>query len=655
MPAISSYMKELILPWIGLLFSGMVLAQSTDTIAIAPVEVYSTGIRISPAESGRNVLIIPGNEIARHPGLSIDELLKYLPGIDAQSRGGFGVQSDFSIRGGTFSQVLVLIDGMRLNDPLTGHFNSYIPVAPSEIDHIEVLSGPAAGQYGPDAVGGVIQIITKTFLQDSILPSNRFEGKAMGGQYGLFHLQTGGGYSFNRTSLAGGVLWNRADGNPLPSGSRGEFDLRSASASVMQKLGNHSMLSYRTALDWRDFNAQYFYTASPADSSHERVSQWWNQMRVQRRSGNHEESLDLGWKQNHDRYVFNALSPANQHQTDNFQANLQETWTLGRMWRLQTGLQAQYMHITSSDRGNHKDHQAGVYLLGLVTPLPSLAINLGIRADNNPGFGTEVLPQASASYQKGIFVFRTSAGRSIRAADFTERFVSTHLPLVSALRNLGNPYLRAERAWNSEAGMDLRFSGNMVFSITAYLRNASNLIDYVVTNEQNITDNQNLVPGADYLYAQNISRLQTKGIESSFLASVNMGNAWLLKWRLGYTLQRSDNSEHIVSKYISSHAKQLLTAHLSLQRKRFLFQFDALWKQRNADFSKSLNIEQKPEYLVCNASLSADILKNRLFLTLQVNNIFDEHYSDILGAMMPGRWAMAGIRWAFLPGSQAKN
>src|ERR1044071_3542229 len=97
------------------------------------------------------------------PVHSLDELLRYLPGIEVQMRGPMGSQADIVLRGGTFQQVLVILDGLRLNDPNTGHFNSYIPIAPAEIDRIEILKGASYAIYGSEAVGGVISIFSKTF------------------------------------------------------------------------------------------------------------------------------------------------------------------------------------------------------------------------------------------------------------------------------------------------------------------------------------------------------------------------------------------------------------------------------------------------------------------------------------------------------------
>ena len=138
---------------------------SGDSLQLDPVTV-TAGLR--PAQSsrtGRNIQVMKGDMFTQLPVNNIDELLRYIPGVEVQSRGPMGTQADISIRGGTFQQVLVILDGMRLNDPNTGHFSAYIPIAPAEIERIEVLKGPASAIYGTEAVGSVIHIITKSFAQ----------------------------------------------------------------------------------------------------------------------------------------------------------------------------------------------------------------------------------------------------------------------------------------------------------------------------------------------------------------------------------------------------------------------------------------------------------------------------------------------------------
>src|SRR6476646_11025513 len=110
---------------------------SQNNNELDPVTISSSLTENRSSQTGRNIFIIKGNKFNSLPIHSVDELLKYVPGVEVQSRGPLGAQSDISIRGGTFQQVLVILDGIRLNDPNTGHFTSYIPISPEEIDRIE--------------------------------------------------------------------------------------------------------------------------------------------------------------------------------------------------------------------------------------------------------------------------------------------------------------------------------------------------------------------------------------------------------------------------------------------------------------------------------------------------------------------------------------
>src|SRR5450759_4567925 len=130
------------------------ISYSQDTISLDPVSISASLKPITVSRTGRNIVIIKGEQFSKLPIHSVDELLRYLPGVEVQSRGPMGSQSDIVIRGGTFQQVLVVLDGLRLNDPNSGHFSGYIPIAPSEIDRIEIVKGASSAIYGSEAVGG---------------------------------------------------------------------------------------------------------------------------------------------------------------------------------------------------------------------------------------------------------------------------------------------------------------------------------------------------------------------------------------------------------------------------------------------------------------------------------------------------------------------
>ena len=132
--------------------------ESLDTTVVS-----SNRLQDKYKETGKTVVVLTSKDIEQYAVNSVEDLLQDVAGVNLNSRGGFGVQSDIGLRGSTFSQVLVLIDNQRLNDGLTGHFNNNIPIALSEIDRIEIINGPSGVSYGSDAVGGVIHIKTKTY------------------------------------------------------------------------------------------------------------------------------------------------------------------------------------------------------------------------------------------------------------------------------------------------------------------------------------------------------------------------------------------------------------------------------------------------------------------------------------------------------------
>jgi iron complex outermembrane receptor protein len=174
-----------------------------------------------------------------------------------------GSQSDIIMRGGTFQQVLVIIDGTRLNDPLTGHFNSYMPIAPGEIDRIEVLKGASSAIYGTEAVGGVIHIITKSFAQN--VKKNSISAQVTGGEYGLLQWAGIRAYTDGKNTVGGGIITNHADGQQQ-RGTTGYFDNTTASLSYARKLNEHWNLAIRTAYDDRSFSAQNYYTTFASDT-----------------------------------------------------------------------------------------------------------------------------------------------------------------------------------------------------------------------------------------------------------------------------------------------------------------------------------------------------------------------------------------------------
>lgn len=621
-------------------------AETLDTLVVSKELVISSSrVPQTASVSGRNITIIPTKAIQSLPAHTTDEVLRYVSGVEVQSRGAFGTQSDFSIRGSTFSQVLVMVDGVRLNDPLTAHFNSNIPVAPSEIERIEVLHGPAAAQYGADAVGGVINIITQTFAQSGGEEETSADVQV---GYGQDNLKTGQGGFFHRGDsyrIGGGGMWYHTPGQSLGDDYKNRFSIGNASLSAGFQLGNGWDLSARSAYDDRDYNAKYFYTASPTDEATERVSAWWNQLQLTKSSGDQVTTLKGSFKHNTDDYLFNPDTPVNHHVTNLLNLQLYQYRELSSQWAWTYGLQTSNRFIRSNDRGRHNDwHYAGFSRIQW-QPSNPLTLTGSLRLDHDENYGTELMPQLSASYDTGRWVLRASGGRSIRSASYTERYISNNLEgPVAEGRNIGNPWLKAERSWSGEAGIDLFPVQNIRFSATGFIRSSSNLIDYILTNSQNIRNDGNLQTDTDYLYTENLSSVRTAGVETELSMNKELGAKWILKNRIGYTFTDSYSDEGVASKYVSNYARHLINGMIALQKGSFEAALSGLWKQRQGDSADAISAYKSPGYSIWNAKVGYKIYKN-MTLGMEIDNLFDKEYQDILGAHMPGRWAMGTLRW----------
>ena len=157
-------------------------------------EVSVTGSRapLTKSQAAKMVTVLDRADIAQAPVQSINDLLKYAVGVDVRQRGPIGAQTDISIRGGTQDQIILLLNGINICDPQTGHNAMDLPVDLSDIVRIEVLEGPAGRIYGTSSLVGAINIVTGARSQESEDRSN-VQAHIEGGSYG--YLNVGARYS----------------------------------------------------------------------------------------------------------------------------------------------------------------------------------------------------------------------------------------------------------------------------------------------------------------------------------------------------------------------------------------------------------------------------------------------------------------------------
>jgi len=639
---------------ISLFLSLVIKPSAQQSFSLDTLLVQTTRIPLKASETGRSISILTKEQIQQLPATTFYELLQTICGVEVQSRGGFGVQGDIVMRGSTFSQILVLIDGMKINDPLTGHFNCYVPVSNMEIERIEILKGAGASMYGPDAVGGVINIITKGF--DSLKNGTTSSGSISYGDNNLVSSTASVFHKSNKFYVGLGASINHSKGDSiLPvalndtttlEGYRNYFDIKNISLSAGFKINNLWELKVRSSILYSDFNARYFYSNSEYDKSTEITTNWFNRIQLQRKT-NSGSILDINasYKRSNDEFIYSPDFPStNIHTMDYLNFTVNNSNEINEKLIFKSGIQADLRKIESNDRGNHSDYHFGTYLMG-VYKSNNLVLTAIAREDYDENYGFEFCPQINASYSMDNFVLRASAGRSIRAADYTERFISNNIDSLKPGRNLGNPDLMAERGWSEEIGINYSLFKNSLFKATIFSRQSSNIIDYMLTNESEIgtvSDIGSLYLGEDYFFAKNFKDVYVNGFElelsSKFLISENR----TLNWQMGYTY--TDISNDNLGVYLSSFAKHLVNAQLILDYNSFQFSISGLYKERNALVAETISSNLNKNYFLLNGRVALEI-KNGASLNIQILNFTNTYYQNILGAKMPGRWLMGGISW----------
>lgn len=629
-----------------LFFGGILLvlkAGAQQTVDMDPLTVTATRSPQQLSQTGRSLTVIDGKRFAQLPVHSIDELLRYVPGVEVQQRGPAGSQSDVVIRGGTFQQVLVLVDGIKINDPVTGHFSSYTPIAPYEIERIEILKGPAAAIYGSEAVGGVINIISKTFHQ--FREEKKWKGTAATavGEYGFVNTDIGIQHTGKKVNAAAGWLSNNANGQLLRGNNRGFFHNNTLSASVQFRLSDKWHIAFRSAFDSRRFAAQNFYTSFASDTATEKVNSWWNQLQLKHTGANNSDEISVAYKQTSDHYLYNPRSVANDNKSTFALVQYIHLHKLSERLNLQAGAIFDYRAIRSNDRGNHQTSRGAAFAAAQYQ-YRNLRIHPSLRVDIDESYGTELLPQLNIVYRLKPLTFRANAGRAIRSADFTERYNNYGKALVSS-GSIGNPDLTAERSWSYEAGADL-ILGSFKISSTYFVRDQDDLVDWVTTAYADMPRKENLNPAGTYALARNIRSVKTNGLEFDLSYQRSFNNRHELWLNAGATFLHSSSSETAPSFYIVSHAKTLAQVNIIYTYKSFSISGNLLYKARNGQPASAIHAGISRDYFLLNGRLQYSVGK-WLQLYISCTNIGNTGYSDLLGSKMPGRWGTAGIRLNF--------
>ncbi len=583
-------------------------AQDSLKYKLSDVIVSAGRAPVIISKTSRTVTVIKSAELSELPTNSIQDVLQYIGGVDIKQRGVEGVQGDISIRGSTFEQTLLMIDGIKVVDPQTGHHNLNLPVTVNDIERIEVVKGQASKSFGPNAFGGVINIITKkstgkTFFVEAEGGENNYYGTALSGSYNL------SGFS-NRVSFSK----TRSDGYRRNT----EFDLTSFNYSSGYAI-NAGTVNLLFGFDEKDFGANSFYTAAFPDQAEHTITKMLN-LSADLGNNSFYISPKIFWRRNNDEFVLNKFDPSfykNLHETNVYGAEIQSTLKT-EYGSTALGFEYTRDEITSSNLGKHQRDKKGLFFEHAAQVINNVNISFGGFVYKYADLDWQFWPGLDASYNftnslKSFF----SVGKAFRIPTYTELYYSDPV-------TVGNSELKQEEAVSYEFG--LSYNNDAIFStVSLFRREGKNIIDWVRTDSDN--------PWT----VRNIAEVNTNGFEVDlrFQPDIIYASLPVTNVTLNYTFLDSDKkTESFDSRYVLDHLKHQVIAGV---QHKLVLGITADWFFRYED---RLNFEDS---FVTDLKLRRSF--NNFTATIGATNLLDRTYHDIAGVVLPGRWIKGSIKY----------
>lgn len=524
---------------------------------------------------------------------TLSDLLQLDPSLDLRQRAPNSLQGDLSIRGASFGQTLVLLNGRRMNDPQSGHHSLDLPVPLEAVQSVEILRGAGSTLYGADALGGAVNVITvapeawqaRLRLAAGSFGTNQ-QSIFLSGRYRKLNQFLTASRDFST-----GFLPNR--------------DYRNLALSSSTSFASTTVdLAYAD----KPFGAQNFYGAYP---SWERTKTWFAGLR--QGLGQRTEAA-LSFRRHTDLFYLWRDTPQryqNHHSAEGFQASLRRRDPLRSNFTLFTGAELFTDRIESTNLGRHSRARGAAYSALDIRALRRFSFNAGLRSESYRGAFDQISPSFSAGFwAASSFKLRASVSRAFRLPTFTDLYYRDPA-------NRGNAALRPESAWSYEGGADYRPHSAWRLQATLFQRRDRDGIDYMSHSPTGPWD------------AANITRLDFTGLESS---AALRWRAQLLDW--SYTALHASSSlpSGLYTKYAFNYP-----VHSGVFSWTATLPGQLLARTRVG----ALERRARSPYALWDVSLAWR--RSRLRPFVQLSNLSNTRYQEILSVAMPGRAFLAGI------------
>jgi vitamin B12 transporter len=581
-----------------------------DTTELRDIIINSTRIKLPFPENSRTISVITSDIIKKSAVTNVADLLQQVAGIDIRRRGTSGMQADLYIRGGSFDQTLLLIDGIKMDDAQTGHhtMNGALPI--EVIERIEIIKGPAARVFGQNAFTGAINIVTKKAAKNGV--SANMEA----GSYNQLNASVTASTNLENSSHIVHVSRLTSDGY------RFNTDYDNTNYFIKSTFSkNARAIEMITNFSERKFGANGFYANPSAINQYEETQNSLIGLSTQFASEKWLISPRVSWKRNQDEYVFVRQDPSiyrNLHITDKISAEVNASYSSGA-GVTGFGIDMSKIYLRSNNLGDRNRFMTTLFLehqFKLANNL--LDITPGVAVTYFSDFKFHAFPGIDIGYRltDNLKVYG-NMGYTYRIPTYTDLYYSDP-------STLGNENLSPEEALSEEVGIKY-FTPTFTVSAALFNRDASKLIDYVKVNVD------------DQWEATNIRDLNTKGVEFNTTYNFKITN-FNQSLSVGYTyLEDAVKTLDVnFSRYAINSLKHQFVGRLSTQLFKNLSQ-NLVYKYAERTTGASYN--------VWDASIMLSL--KQFEITATASNIFNAEYSETNLVPMPKGNMLFGLRYNF--------
>lgn len=594
--------------------------QKPDSLVvdIDEVIIWENRIRVPKADKAAPLTIIGAREIRDFPAGNLAELLHFNAGIDIRTRGIEGIQNDVSIRGAGFDQVLVLLNGIKINDPQSGHHNLNLPLDINAIERIEIYRGSSARVFGQNAFAGAINIITGVPSQNGgFLKTEAGEFNTIGAGAGLTFgsLDFRSSFSFNH---------NKSDGY------RYNTDYRLTNVFYQAEINTNAGRFGATAgLSSRKFGANGFYASPDYTDQYEAVLTGLASLSFNPHL--YKLPLDISMRayirSNKDDYIFIRQDPEYYR---NLHTGKTAGYDLNMLYKNSAGLTGLGLEISSSSissnrLGEHQRSDLSIFLdHRFELASKKIIISPGVQWILRSDFESRLLPGIDFGFSlRDKYMLYINSGYTYRVPTYTDLYYEDPL-------NSGNPYLLPEYALSNEIGIKSRRMDFISFQAGIFSRTGTNMIDRVKEKTE------------DKWMPVNINTVVYNGIE----LSMNLDPAGLFSNNIP-TIKDLSASYTYINSYVMGELPAFSRWEYENLRHQFTSSVSFSYTKR---LSQTINFRYYSRVNMDNYALLDTRLKwdtGMLNIFIDISNISNTEYRETNFVPMPGRFLSAGVNCNF--------